>query len=130
MLKTLFGFFMSGGSSLGAIAIVIGVVALVSGTSATLITANYYNKLIVTSSTHAAQYAYVQATQAQAATDAKDYAKDKADYDKRHAQDEAANASLKALLAQKNHFVPNPTHFKFSADAMKQLNDPSIVGAQ
>jgi len=128
MWKLLLSFFTSGGSSLGAIAIVIGLTALVSGGTATVVTARYYNNLIVTSSTHAAQYAYAQAQSAQAATDAKDYAKAQADYKKRTGELAAANDKLKALLAMKQHFVPNPGHFKFPADAMKQLNDPSIIG--
>lgn len=126
MWTKLIGLFVPG--NLGVIALVIGVVALVSAGGATFVTARYYNSLIVTSSTHAAQVAYTQGQTAQATQDASDYAKAQADLLARQHALQTANDKLAALLAKKHILVPNPTGFKFPAAAMKALNDPDIVG--
>lgn len=58
-----------GGFNIWTWLIVIGSVAAVSAGTATFVTANYYNKLIVTSSTTAATYAYDKAIAAQKKAD-------------------------------------------------------------
>lgn len=56
MFKALIGLFVPG--NFGALAIAGGVIAFLAAGSATLVTSNYYNHLIVDSSTHAAQVSY------------------------------------------------------------------------
>lgn len=56
MFKALIGLFVPG--NFGALALAGGIIALVAGTGATVGTAMYYNNLIVSSSTHAAQVSY------------------------------------------------------------------------
>lgn len=56
MWKALIGLFVPG--NFGALALAGGVIALVSGLGGAVGTAMYYNNLIVSSSTHAAQVSY------------------------------------------------------------------------
>lgn len=68
MFKTLIGLFVP--ANYGALALAAGLIALVVGSGATLVTASYYNNLIVSSSTHAAQASYDLAVKNQKAADA------------------------------------------------------------
>ncbi len=81
-------------------------------------------RIMADAATHAAE----QARKAQSDKDDADWAKAKADYDKRHSEDAAANDRLAQLLAKRHILVPNPKKVTVSAEAMKALNDPAIIG--
>lgn len=68
MFKTLIGLFVPG--NLGALALGAGIIAVVAAGGATVGTAMYYNNLIVSSSTHAAQVSYDLGVKNQVAADA------------------------------------------------------------
>lgn len=85
----------------------------------------------------AVQQAVSAATKAQSERDAGDYARAKKDYDQRHTADLTANAALQSLLAKKPSVVylpgkaPDGTPIQvpaITADSMKDLNDPALVG--
>jgi hypothetical protein len=131
MFPTLFsnvlGFFTGGWKWLVAIVVVAGLA----------FTAGFYNgstheaKIMAQAATQAAQIAQ----QAQAKYDAAQWAKAKADTDKRAAEQQASNDALKKLLAGVKGHVLTPSKClpqelpKVTADAMHLLNDPALVGA-
>lgn len=67
--------------------------------------------------------------QAQQAIDAKDAAKNKADYEARLAAADKRNAALDALLKNAKLMVPRQPGCKpITAAAMDKLNDPDLIG--
>lgn len=70
--------------------------------------------------------AHDDATKAQADRDAKDFAADRADYERRLASAQSRAAALQAALNHLPKLVPHQAECKVSAEAMKSLN---AVGA-
>lgn len=69
-----------------------------------------------------------KAASKQADIDAKDWALAKADYDKRLAAKGKGEVKYQVLYRDRKVLVPNPAKASVPADAMKQLNDPALVG--
>lgn len=111
-----------GGAKVWLIILAVSVAA--SGAGGWYLGSTHESKIMANAAVQAADIA----RKSQSDKDSKDWAADKADYETRLTfANDAANA-LASLKDKRHTYVPNPTKATITADAMKALNDPALIG--
>lgn len=131
ILKSIFATATGIGSTalswLGGVKVWLLIIALSCATTGALGwygASTHYARIYAEAGAKAAEKARTEQSQ----KDGRDWAAAKADYEARLHIAQGANDALAGLLDKKSKLVPNPTKAFASADAMRALNDPKLVG--